>query len=257
MKRMKKTKLAVVLMLVLLCAVLLMGFDSEQQKVYDDTGKLTNSEKSELQQLCVETAQLSQTDIAVVIINNAEGKTAVQYAEDFFTAHGFGYNKNLGDGVLFLVDLDNKEVRIVTSGKAIKFLSDTRITKIINDATTLWHQGNYMDACKKVVNEVGIAGQNYYKTIPQKLVEYLWLKILIAVAVGGIVVLIMMHNAKAKMTVGSQTYVKDHKFDVRDRRDQYTNTTVVKHKIQTNKGGGGSSHIGSGGNTFGGGGGRL
>lgn len=68
----------------------------------------------------------------------------------------------------------------------------------------------------------------------------------------------MAHNARAQMTVGSQTYTRDHKFDVRDRRDIFINTTVVKHKIETNHNNGGSStHTGSGGNTFGGGGGSF
>jgi len=274
---MKKIKLTVISMILLTCAFMLMGYDSTQQKVYDDAGILTSSEEGKLQQLCVDTAQSSKIDIIIVTTANNQGKSAMKYAEDFFVAHEFGYNKKNGDGVLFLIDMQGRETWIATSGSGITYLSDTRIDNMITVTTTYLKKSDYNGACETFVNKIGTYmkslpssndqggdGKTTYtydnKTFSEKLLDHILIKVLIAVVGGAVVVLIMMFNAKAKMTVGSQTYVKDHNFDVRDTRDIFLNTTVVTHKIETNNGngnGGGSSHSGSGGNSFGGGGGKF
>ena len=244
-------------MILLTCAFMLMGFDSTQQKVYDDAGILTSTEESKLQQLCVDTAQSSKIDIVIVTTLDNQGKTAMKYAEDFFVAHGFGYDKKNGDGVLFLIDMQGKETWVATSGSAITYLSDD-INNINSAVMTYLKKGDYNGACETFINKTGTYIENENKTLPEKLLDHILIKVLIAVVVGAVVVLVMMFNAKAKMTVGCQTYVKDHNFDVRDTRDIFINTTVVTRKIQTNNGnGGGSSHTGSGGNSFGGGGGKF
>jgi len=58
-----------------------------------------------------------------------------------------------------------------------------------------------------------------------------------------------MSSAKAKMTVSSTEYTKNHNYDVADRRDIFINTTVTTRHIQTSSGsssGGGSSGGNSG-----------
>jgi len=275
---MKKFKLTVISMILLTCAFMLMGFDSTQKKVYDDAGILTSSEESKLQQLSVDTAKASQIDIIIVTTKDNQGKSAMNYAEDFFMAHDFGYNEIKGDAVLFLIDMDGRETWVATSGSGIKYISDKRIDNIITATTTYLKKSDYNGACQTFVNKIGTYmkslpsssdtggnGNTTYtydnKTLSEKLMDHILIKILIAVVGGAVVVIIMMFNAKAKMTVGCQTYVKDHNFDVRDTRDIFINTTVVTHKIQTNSGnggsGGGSSHSGSGGHSFGGGGGKF
>ena len=274
---MKKIKLTVISMILLTCAFMLMGFNSTQKKVYDDAGILTSSEESKLQQLCVDTAQSAQIDIIIVTIKDNQGKTVMKYAEDFFMAHDFGYDQKHGDGVLFLIDMQGGETWIATSGSGIRYISDTRIDNITTATTTYLKKSDYNGACETFVNKIGTYmktlpsstdqggdGNTTYtydnKTLSEKLLDNISIKVLIAVAVGAVSVLVMMFSAKAKVTVGCQTYVKDHKFDVRDTRDIFINTTVITRKIETSNGngsGGGSSHTGSGGNTFGGGGGKF
>lgn len=256
----------VLLTVMMLLSCMLMGFDSEQEKVYDNAGLLTVSESKKLENLCVKTAQEVETDIVIVTINDNQGKSDMDYAEDFYMANDFGYNEVHGDGVILLIDMQSRKTWIATSGNAIKYLSDARIEALNKAVTTDLKNNKYYSAGETFVNKVG----KYMKSLPnatnvddrtlgEKLLYKLWLKLLIAAGVGGVAVVIMMHNAKAKMTVGSQTYTRNHSFDIREQRDIFVNTTVVQHKIETNKntGGGGSSHTGSGGNTFGGGGGSF
>lgn len=272
----KKLRMTLVAALVLTCAFVIMGFDATQQKVYDDAGILSATEEAKLQQLCVQTAQSSAIDIILVTTADSKGKTSMQYAEDFFMDHDFGYDMTEGDAVLLLIDMDNRVAFVSTSGKGIDYLTDTRIDNIITAVTSYMKKGDYNGACTQFIEKVG----SYMKSLPskgeaggnnettfvndrtttQKLLDNFGICVLISIVVGTVSVVIMMFNAKAKMTVGCQTYVKNQEFDVRDRRDMFINTTVVQHKVQSSGsggGGGGSSHTGSGGHTFGGGGGKF
>lgn len=264
-RRFRKWNVVLVAAIALLSCTL-MGFDAQQEKVYDNAGLLSVTERDELESLCVQTAQQTETDIAIVTINNNEGKSPRDYAEDAFMEYNLGYDKAHGDGVLLLIDMQSRKTWIATSGNAITYLSDSRLESINNAVTAKLKNNQYYAACKIFVEKVATDmkslpnGSSTAKdqSLSQRLLDHWWLKILISLAVGGVVVAVMAHNARAQMTVGSQTYTRDHKFDVRDRRDIFINTTVVKHKIETNHNNGGSStHTGSGGNTFGGGGGSF
>jgi len=267
---MKKIKITVISMILLTCAFMLMGFDSTQKKVYDDAGILTSSEESKLQQLCVDTAQSSQIDIIIVTTANNQGKSSLKYGEDFYASHQFGYDKAKGDCVILVIDMEGREVGVSPFGSGKTYLSEVRTDNIITAVKSSLTSADYNGACAIFISKMGnymkympsssdTAGDGntvfaYNQTLSQKLMANMWIKILIAIVTGAIVVIAMMFNAKAKVTVGCQTYMKDHKFDVKDTRDMFINTTVVTHKIETNKGGGGGSmNSGSGGSSFSGG----
>jgi uncharacterized protein len=74
-------------------------------------------------------------------------------------------------------------------------------------------------------------------------------KLGISAVIAVIGVLAMMSSAKAKMTVSSTEYTKNHNFDVMDRRDIFINTTVTTRRIQTSSGSSGGSSGGGGGNS--------
>ncbi|MDR7855984.1 TPM domain-containing protein [Tissierella sp.] len=71
-------------------------------------------------------------DIIIVTTNDAMGKTSMEYADDFFDYNGFGVGDNF-DGILFLIDMDNGEAYISTSGIGIKYLTDERIERVLDD----------------------------------------------------------------------------------------------------------------------------
>ena len=57
-----------------------------------------------------------ETDVAAVTVDESPG-TAQQLADDIFDYCGFGYGASK-DGVLLLIDMDNREVAITTTGEA-------------------------------------------------------------------------------------------------------------------------------------------
>lgn len=265
-----------ILCLISILFVLVTGFSSSQDKVYDDAGLLTDSEASTLQDLLVDNAKQIKCDLIVVTTNNVQNKSSMSYAEDFFMAHDFGYDKKHGDAVLLLINMDDREIWISTSGDAKYVMTDSRISKVLDDVADYLGSGKYYNGCKTFANGVKKYYQsssgtdnNYHSDdvsfVPDGIAEVfegftaedILIRMGISLLIAIIIVLVMRSGSKAKMTVDSHTYSKNDGCRVTGRSDVFIRTTVTKTpKNQNNgSGGGGSSiHIGSGGHSFGGGG---
>ena len=70
-------------------------------------------------------------DIVITTTNDAQGKSSREYADDYFDYNGFGVGSDF-DGILFLIDMDNREAYISTSGIGIRYLTDERIERILD-----------------------------------------------------------------------------------------------------------------------------
>ncbi len=101
-------------------------------KVYDDANLFTNKEKVLLDKEANALGEDYNMDIVIVTIDDAEGKSSRVYADDYFDYNGFGIG-NRRDGILFLLDMDNREIYISTSGEGIRYLTDKRIENILQD----------------------------------------------------------------------------------------------------------------------------
>ena len=277
LKKWKFFFLAVCAALFLLC-----GFDSQEKKVYDDGELLTEAEEEELQKLLVSGAQNTEQDLVIVTTDDNGGKEARDYADDFYDQHGFGYEKENGSGVLFLIDMDARTIYISTAGTAIEKYTDMEIEDTLDAIMPSMRSGDYGEACRTFISEAirclnggDVAEDGYYDEKTDRFVEkpadggwkqalsFKRLAILFSVsaALAAFVVLIISWKRKTRMSVNGGTYLKDGKVDFRERRDQFTHTTVVTRHIPKNNGGGGSSggghssyHTSSGGHSHGGGG---
>ena len=266
-----------VLLLMFTMWCLFCAFDSAQNKIYDDADLLTASQEAALQERCVSTAQSSLIDIIIVTTDNVGSKSSMTYSEDFFMAHDFGYDKKHGNAILLLINMDDREVWISTSGSGITYFSDTRIDNMITNITPYLSKADYDGACEYFLKRVATymqtkpsssdaGGNGSAQTVhdaasfSEKLLTGLPYKLLISVAAALIITLIISYRAKAHMTVDESTYLADHKYAVHRQHDRFTHTTSIRHQKSSgngNGGGGGSSHSGSGGHSFGGGGGKF
>lgn len=273
--------LSVLLMMSLFC-----GFDSRQERVYDEAGLLSDGEEAELTELLVSAAHETKQDFVVVTIDDNMGKSARDYADDFYDDHKFGYEKENGSGVLLLIDMDGREVYISTAGTAIEQYTDREIEWTLDEVVPYLSDGDYMDACTSFVDCAkeyltgGETSQNgYYDKEQDRFVETdrngsdepawkealrpsrLLINLLIAAVFSAVIVFLIARNRKTKMSVGDHTYLKDGRVKFRDKGDRFTHTTVITRQIPKDNGGGSggggghsSSHVSSGGHSHGGGG---
>ncbi len=244
-------KCTVICMLV--CSfVMLCGFTSPQQKVYDNAQLLSSDEEAKLQSLCLEYIAKTESDIVVVTTNTLDGKSVVAYADDYFDYNGFGYNKEMGDGIILVIDMEDRELAISTSGKLVSMLSENQTDSMVSEVASYLTDGDYYAGCQTFVESFY---QEYNYSLDAGKRERMMttlIEVLISLVVGGIITGVIYSGHSTKMTVNGYTYAKNHKCDIRRQSDIYTNTTRTVRTIDNGGSSGGGSHVGSSGNRHGG-----
>lgn len=103
-----------------------------ERLVVDDAMLFSSSEESMLEETAAVLSDQYDMDIVIVTTDNAQGKSAREYADDYFDYQGYGRGADYS-GILFLIDMDNREAYISTSGEGIRYLTDERIERILDE----------------------------------------------------------------------------------------------------------------------------
>ena len=270
---------AVPVFLCFLVFVLLCGYSELDEKIFDGAGLLTGQEEQKLQAELVKAAGRVSLDVVIVTTDDAEGKDAVSYADDYYDEHHFGYEKEDGSGILFLIDMDNREICISTAGKAQEMYTDAERDDILDyELMPYMREGDYYGACLAFLDSVIEYGTNeevalngYYDPATDTFVEYsqkemremarkaamrqkfsarsILLRLAGSLLIGAAGAGLMVLQVRSQRTPGGHVYVKPGSERLRDRLDRKVNTTVVTRKIPKpsessgrSGGGGGSGH---------------
>lgn len=274
MVRMKKF----VRMFLLVLAVLLSAFvhpagaawaaDQGQQRVFDQAELLTPEEAAQLETEIAGLRDRMKMDVVLVTALDAKGKSAREYADDFYDQGGFGTGKDYS-GVLYLIDMDNRELYISTSGAMIRFLTDERIESMLDHAYDKIVNEDYFETAESFLTdtaywyEKGIPGGQYnYDTETGKISRYhriTLLEALIAFGVAAGLAAAVCLNVKKEYAMEADrsrssnyllAYRADARFVMRDQQDRllnsFTSQTVIPRQ-PVSRGGSGSRGIGGGG----------
>jgi uncharacterized protein len=274
---MRKVKISTLFMVVLLLAALLWtsAVLAVTPKVYDKANLFSKEEIDALESSAAALSEKLQLDIVIVTTEDNEGKTSQAYADDFYDQNGFGFGTE-ADGVLLLINMQDREVYISTCGIAIQYLTDARINSILDTIYTDLGEGKYGAAATAFLQELeyyveqGIPSNQYtqdengnvtYSNAsperPMTPQEKIAISLAIALAVGGISIGVMAAMNRGRSTINQNTYLENRALDIISRRDDHINTQITHVTIQTNTGGGGSrssTHHSSSGRSHGGGG---
>lgn len=261
--------------------------ETSDRRVYDQAGLWNQEEISRLESRIRELRDQMKMDVVLVTTSDALGKTSRDYADDFYDQGGFGTRKDYS-GVLYLIDLDNRELYISTSGAMIRFLTDSRIGETLDHGYDLAVAGDYKGVADSFLTDTGAwyrkgipGGQYNYDPETGKISRYRRISLLeavIALAVAaGSATLVCMNVKKeyAMEAVRSQAsnflmaYRADCQFALHNQHDNlvnsFTTQAIIPRPQSTGRpggssfGGGGrsSTHTSSGGRTHGGGGRRF
>lgn len=276
MIRKRRTILLSVIMLLLIFFSGVSAF-AAAPKVYDYAELFSESQREMMENNASEMSERLKLDIVIVTTNDNQGKTSREYADDFFDDNGFGYGGG-EDGLLLLINMEDREVYISTCGKGIQYFTDARINNILDKIYNYLSDGNYYDGAAGFLDEVEFYAQqaipeNQYKQDeatgriyerysddPESREVDLGTRILIclgiAVAAGGIVVGIMALNNRGTSTTNQTTYLDRNSFNIVNSQDRHYDTRVTHVTINTSSGSSGKSttHSSSSGRSHGGGG---
>lgn len=226
------------------------------EKVYDFADLYTDSEEEELYKLATEYIDKYNYDFAIVTINENNKKDYVEYADDFYD-----YNDFKTDGILFLIDMDNRYVYMSTTGDAIKMYSDSRIDRA-TDVGSYLASKEYFEGTKQFITRISnYAEAGYAKDDNTSKVEIpTSKKLLISAGSAAVITLIVMIILVSKNKLVRKATTADEyltKKDVGVISDVLVSTHTTKTRIEhesSSRGGGSSTHSGSSGTSHGGGG---
>jgi uncharacterized protein len=153
---MRKRKISILLLVVLTILLLISAtsvYAAITPKVYDKASIFTKSELEKLEGDARKISEELKLDVVIVSIDDNEGKTSRAYADDFYDNNGFGYGED-ADGILMLINMEDREVYISTCGIAIKYFTDARIEGILDVVYADLADGNFGDAATSFLDEV-------------------------------------------------------------------------------------------------------
>ena len=275
---MKKIKLLITAFC--LCCGLTAAFNvsAEENHVYDHADLLTVQEEEYLENLAVEGAEQWDMNFLMVTTDDADGKSAMEYADDFYDAQFPEESEE--DGILYLIDMDNREIYLSTSGMAIRYLTDSRIESILDEAYEYVVEGDYYGTFVTFIEETegyltkGIQSDQYNYDVETGEIDYY--REPMGITFGEFIFAFVAALIPAGITIGIikakyQLKFEDFHYDAYTdsdvrlsvKSDRLVNTFVTHRRIPKNdghsggSGGGGSRssvHRSSSGRSHGGGG---
>jgi len=244
--------------------------------VMDEAGLLSSGEAAQLREkLGVLSAQWGN-DIVIVTVKSIGKKTPMEYADDYFDYNGYGQDKSgditKGDGLLLLINMEERDWWISTKGYSIyaftdagiEFLGKRLIADGLSDGDYAKAFNGFADWCDKFFEQAETGKPYDVGSLPKTAGDYFWI-VLFGFGGGLIGAWIVTGSMKKKLKtvhkkLAAADYVRPGSLNVVYANEQflYKNVTRVKRETDSSSGGGGSStHSSSSGSSHGGGGGKF
>lgn len=250
--------------------VILTGFFTkivfaDLRPVVDNANLLTNQEINYLTEE-IESFKLKYNmDAVIVTINNLEGESPQNYADNYYDYNGYGLG-NEESGLILLIDMDTRKIYISTKGEAIRYFTDDRLDKIISDISEYFSNQEYFKGFSVFLDDInvymnsGIPENQYEYSEAEKNRNVIITALLVAFITATITCVLVVKSYKSPKSISSLNYVDTNSIVFTKRKDIFINTFTTKRKIQKNNGNSGgrsSTHTSSSGDTHGGRGGSF
>ncbi len=248
----------------------------------DDSANLfTDEEVDYISTSADDFASLNDFSVAVVTTDDAMGKSAMEYADDYYDNLIFdnGWSEN---GMCFLIDMDNREIYVSCAGLCVDEYSDYELDSIIDrgydcvvneeyfkciismidEANFLMSGGNSDDFVETGIYWTDTVGEEIYydeyydgSSVKNKFeISHVFIYIVVGLVAGAITVFIIYSQYK-NTGKGDEFNAEDISLELTASNDNIISKNVITTKIPKNnnhrsdRGGGGgvSVHRSSGG----------
>lgn len=240
------------------CLILVLTFltlpvfaaDSAAPYVVDNAQLLSSGEYGVLSDTLEMVSNRLQMDVVVVTVPTVDGKSFMDYADDFYD-----YNGYRPDGVLLLVCMGERGWWISTSGNAISALTDAKLDRLAEQIVPLLSQGRYAEAFDTYAEGVASAVAE-----EESDGSFSFGSVLICLLIGVVAAFVVTGILKGQLkSVRRQdtanNYICSDSLQLTRSRDLFLYRNVSRRAKPQNNGS--STHRGSSGRSHGGMGGRF
>lgn len=244
-----KKLLSVIFALFLCVALSVTAFaKTSAPRLFDGADLLTETEERQLLSRMNAVSEKFKVEIVIATFRSIDGYSADEYVEFYYDQYGFGYGASR-DGVLLLVDMGQRDYRILSNGLGAAAISRDDIDTIGDAVASYLSDGDYADAFHCFVDECEYQISGEINGFPFNASNRLLISLVIGLVVALIVTGIMIGQLKSvrKQTAATE-YVKRGSMQVNVARDIFLYRTVSRQKKESNTGGssGSSRNVGGG-----------
>ena len=241
-------------------------------RLVDDCDLLTDSEETKLEAKLDEISERHQVDVVVVTVYSLEGKSAMEFADDFYDYNGYGYGSD-ADGILLLVSMEYRDWWISTTGYGLTAFTDYGLSCMEDEFLPSLSNDNYdksfkifADLCDDYITEAKAGTPYDYGNEPRgrfPLFTTLVIALVASVIVAFIAVSIMKGQLKSvRYQPAASSYMKAGSLNLTESRDMFLYHNITRSARSSSSsgsggGGGSSSHSSSSGRSHGGRGGKF
>jgi uncharacterized protein len=217
-----------------------------QMSLVDDRADcLTDEHERLLEKEARDLGDFYDMDLVIVTARDTGGKSTVDFADDYFDDHGYGAGPE-NSGILFLIDLEHREVYISTAGTAVSYLTDQRIESILDAVFDGGlPEGDYYGATRAFLSatagylQAGIP-ENQYTEEEQGPNRLTWPESLLGLLLSGLSALVFYVKTRARYRAEPQNPVFEfrknsalHFSDVQDNLVKtFVTTRLISNQVQ-------------------------
>lgn len=248
------------------------SYDNTISRVIDNASILTDNEEVQLQEKINFIISEYSFDVVILTVNTIGIKTVEEFADDYYDYNNYGYGEN-ADGLLFMLNMGDRDYYTSTCGRAIKVFTDYGIEYISDRVLEKLKDGDYFGAFSQYLELVesflkseksGKPAYDVNRKFKGNVFGIGVKEALACVLIGFFISLILVNSMKNKMNTAkandsARAYIEPNSFNLTHSEDKFLLRTTSYVKIQnTSQGSGGSrTHTSSSGRSHGGGGGKF
>ncbi|MEY8338699.1 TPM domain-containing protein [Lachnospiraceae bacterium 62-35] len=139
-----------------------------EQRVFDNAGLFSEQEAQSLSTLVNEVREKISQDLVIVTVDDTEGKTSLEYADGFYDNGGFGAGDDYS-GIIFLIDMDNRELTISACGRMIEIITNARLESMLDQLYGDISEGQYYDTAYRFIK---LTEAYFYEELKDRQKEY-------------------------------------------------------------------------------------
>lgn len=274
-----KKVLSFILAIALLAVLPVLAFaEDNPPNLVDDAKLLTEAEFASLSVKLESMSEELKFDIVVVTTDSLDGKTPMDYADDYYDYNGYGYGENK-DGCLLLISMEDRDWYISTTGYGITAITDYGISYLEEEVVHYLSDAEYYNAFLTFANTVEnflaqsrsgtpydvnnvIEGYNPDERSASEKIKSVIICVIVSLVISIVVTSMIRHSYTKAVHFNrdARNYLVPGSLNMTASYDNflYSNVTKVRIQSESSSGGGGSStHVSSSGTSHGGGGGKF
>lgn len=240
-------------------------------RLVDGADLLSDSEETVLRDMLDEISERQQVDLVIVTADSLEGKSPMEFADDFYDYNGYGFGDSY-DGVLFLISMEERDWYISTTGFGITVITDAGREYISQHFLEDLSEGEYNAAftifaemCDDFITQAREGEPYDVGNLPKEPFPFL-MNLILALFIGFLLSFIVTSVMRGKLkSVHSQSradsYIKKDSMQITNQRDMFLYRHIDRRRKPENDSsghsGGSAVHTSSSGRSHGGGGGKF